>query len=111
MSIVVIFAKLINIVFLVVQLAMIIGFPIMFIKHLIVMPILDIRKKMKRGKTFRKAFKEAFLKVFKGNGKYHHLSATRPSFTASAQCAGTSSTEFTSNPAYSSIPGNIFYRP
>ncbi|MDF3047969.1 MAG: hypothetical protein K0R73_1087 [Candidatus Midichloriaceae bacterium] len=67
-------------------LTMMIGIPSLVVIFFVIKPAFIIRKEMKRGKTFRQAYREAF----KENGKYHHLSSTRPSFTSSTQYTGTS---------------------
>lgn len=86
------------------NLAIIIGLPVLIMKYLIIRPILIIRKEMKGGKTFRQAWSEAF----KG-GDYSGITSGG-AFSQSSDHQGTSITEYANNPLYSSMPGNTYRR-
>lgn len=103
MSIIVIFAKLIDVIVVVGQLAIMIGLPILLIKNLFLMPILCIRKEMKSGKTFRQAWKEVF-KNSTSNATGH------PIHNHSTYNTNWHSSDYTTNSLYSSMPGNIYNR-
>lgn len=102
MSIEVIFAKLAEGIVVFGQLAIMIGLPILLIKNLIVMPILDIRKEMKSGKTFRQAWKEV--------NKNNTHTAGHPVHNPATYNTNWRSSDYTTNPLYSSMPGNIYNR-
>ncbi len=67
--------------------------------------VMKIRKEIKNGKTF----KEAWKAVHKNTGGYQHNFPTH-SVRSGSSYTGTSITDYTTNPLYSSLPGNIYNR-
>ncbi|MFN5382846.1 MAG: hypothetical protein ACK5AV_06515 [Alphaproteobacteria bacterium] len=81
-----------------------------FLSFILLTSMPTLYKKVKSGASLRTAIKELLSDALKNKGGGYQHNFPTHSVRSGSSYTGTSITDYTTNPLYSSLPGNIYNR-